>query len=400
MPPPPAHFAEVNAFRLGQIIARCMIVAGLATLDTGAAQPAAASRSEMPDGLYAEFTTPRGVIVAGLFYQKTPLTVTNFVGLAEGTLGPAPGKPFFDGLTFHRVVPNFVIQGGDPKGTGEGGPGYSFPDEFAPGRHHDDAGVLAMANDGPDTNGCQFFFTLREVNRLNYLHTVFGRVARGLEALPRVQAGDKMQVKILRIGAAARAFRADQAAFDALAAKTPKYTGRPEPGPEAHFYDPDHLLPAEPPRAKNFNFKLANFERATGIKIAARVFAHSPPPAEDARPGAHMHALAEKLGTARRGVLAAYFADEDDWRVWIGDDLVSGFLGRPAKPEDLGEDQALHQVKQVFLEAVQARAKDATAFVQKTFNSDQPLTAAQKLKLEVDEMLDGLIFRFEPKSVP
>jgi cyclophilin family peptidyl-prolyl cis-trans isomerase len=86
----------------------------------------------LPDGLYAEFTTPRGVITAELYYQRTPLTVASFTGLAEGTLGPAPRKPFFNGLTFHRVVPDFVVQGGDPLGTGEGGPGYAFPDEFAP----------------------------------------------------------------------------------------------------------------------------------------------------------------------------------------------------------------------------------------------------------------------------
>ena len=100
--------------------------------------------------------------------------------------------------------------------TGEGGPGYEFADEFAPGLHHDSAGILSMANDGPDTNGSQFFITHREVNRLNYLHTVFGRTVRGLEVLPQVRQDDPMKVKILRLGAAARAFRADDATFAAL----------------------------------------------------------------------------------------------------------------------------------------------------------------------------------------
>jgi cyclophilin family peptidyl-prolyl cis-trans isomerase len=246
----------------------------LVAVCASAAEPTVSPHPEpvLPDGLYAEFTTPRGVIVAELGFQKAPLTVANFVGLAEGTLGSAPRKPFFAGLTFHRVVPDFVVQGGDPQGTGEGGPGYTFPDEFAPGLHHDAAGVLSMANDGPDTNGSQFFFTLREVNRLDYLHSVFGRVTRGLDVLPLIKQGDTMQVKILRVGPSAQAFRADQAAFTALLAKTPKYTGPPEPGPASVFDDPDKLLPVDPPRARNFNFKLANFERATGLRVAVRVF--------------------------------------------------------------------------------------------------------------------------------
>jgi cyclophilin family peptidyl-prolyl cis-trans isomerase len=167
-------------------------LASLVAVCAGAADSAVSPRPEpvervLPAGLYAEFTTPRGVIVAELRYQQAPLTVANFVGLAEGTLGPSPRKPFFDGLTFHRVVPNFVVQGGDPQGTGEGGPGYTFPDEFAPGLHHDTTGVLSMANDGPDTNGSQFFVTLREVHRLDYLHSVFGRVIRGLDVLPLIK---------------------------------------------------------------------------------------------------------------------------------------------------------------------------------------------------------------------
>jgi cyclophilin family peptidyl-prolyl cis-trans isomerase len=241
--------------------------------------PKAADATPAPtapaEGLYAEITTPRGVVTCELYFEKTPLTVASFVGLAEGTLGPAPRKPFFNGLTFHRVVPDFVIQGGDPTATGDGGPGYTFADEFVPGLRHDAAGILSMANDGPDTNGSQFFLTLRETNRLNYLHSVFGRVVRGLEILPRVQQGDKMSVRIIRAGEAARAFRADEAAFSAPAAKAKKYSAAPQPGPAAHFDDPDKLLPADPPRAKNFNYKLANLERATGLRIVARLFART-----------------------------------------------------------------------------------------------------------------------------
>jgi cyclophilin family peptidyl-prolyl cis-trans isomerase len=349
---------------------------------------AGSAAASLPDGLYAEFTTPRGVITAELYYQKTPLTVANFTGLAEGTLGPAPRKPFFNGLTFHRVVPDFVVQGGDPLGTGEGGPGYAFPDEFAPGLHLDAAGVLAMANDGPDTNGSQFFFTLRETNRLNYLHTVFGRVVRGLDVLPLIKQGDAMQVKILRAGPAARAFRADDPAFAALLAKTSKYAGQSAPGPKAHFDDPDGLLPTEPPRAKYFNYKLANFERATGLRVAARVFrAFKPEPAgqtvNDLR-----GRLARELGVEKRGALALYFTDSDTWSLWIGDEQLPAF-----NPPGL----KLHPRKQEFIAAARSRAAAVQAYVQKIRGPDQPLSDGQKLKLLTDEVLDGLIFLFEPK---
>lgn len=362
--------------------------------------PAAEPAPALPDGLYAEITTPRGAITCELFFTQTPLTVASFVGLAEGTLGPVPRKPFFDGLTFHRVVPDFVVQGGDPMGTGDGGPGYAFPDEFVPGLRHDAAGILSMANDRPDTNGSQFFLTLRETNRLNYLHSVFGRVVRGRDVLARLQPGDTMRVKIRRIGSAATGFRADERTFAALGAKTKKFSdvagAQAEPGPTAHFADPEKLLPLDPPRAKNFNFKLANFERATGVRIVGRMFAKSPSAAEDAQPGAFMHALAQKLGTARRGALVAYFADEDDWRVWFGDESAAAFVGRPLQPADFAEEAALHRAKEAFLAATRAQG-DADFEKQKaSVPPDRPLAAGQRLKLQTDAVLDGLIRKLEP----
>lgn len=366
----------------------------LRAADAARAQPD--SVEGLPDGLYAEIGTPRGNVTCELFFTRAPLTVASFVGLAEGKLGPAPRKPFFNGLTFHRVVPGFVVQGGDPTATGDGGPGYAFPDEFAAGLRHEAAGILSMANDGPDTNGSQFFLTLRELNRLNYLHSVFGRVVRGLAVLPQIKQGDAMTVKILRLGASARAFRADDAALAALKAKTKSYTAAVEPGPTAHFDDPAKLLPTEPARARAFNLKLANLERATGLRIVARLFAKSPTAAEDAVPGAFMRALAAKLGVAQRGAVAAYFADDDEWRVWIGDELTSRFVGRPGTAKEFTESGAMHEVKEAFLKAAVA-ARDATfAAQQKTATPDQPLPPGQKLKLHTDALIDGLIGKLEP----
>jgi peptidyl-prolyl cis-trans isomerase A (cyclophilin A) len=182
-----------------------------------AALPAAAA--PLPDGLYAEITTPRGVIVCRLEYRKAPMTVSSFVGLAEGILkaNGAAGKRYFDGLTFHRVEPGFVIQGGDPKGNGSGGPGYQFPNEISPELKHDGPGVLAMANSGPNTNGCQFYITLRATPQLDGGYSVFGKVVQGQDVVTKIQKGDRMTtVKILRVGADAQAFKVTQASFDAL----------------------------------------------------------------------------------------------------------------------------------------------------------------------------------------
>jgi cyclophilin family peptidyl-prolyl cis-trans isomerase len=179
----------------------------------------------LQDGLYAQMNTNRGRILISLEYLKTPLTVANFVGLAEGTIAfenrPA-GKPFFDGLVFHRVIGDFMIQGGDPLENGTGGPGYRFPDEIAPELAHDGAGVLSMANSGPDTNGSQFFITHKATPWLDGFHAVFGRVQEGQEVVDAIRQGDRIDsVKILRIGAEARNFRVDQALFDRLLEEAP-----------------------------------------------------------------------------------------------------------------------------------------------------------------------------------
>ncbi len=359
----------------------------------------AGSRPELVDGLYAEFTTPRGVFVTELHYKQVPATVAGFVGLAEGTLSPRDGKPFYTGLTWYRVVPGFVLQSGNPglKDTGDDIIPHRFADEFVPGLRHKDVGILSMANAGPDTNGCEFFVTLGDCTRLNYLHTVFGRTIRGLEVLPLIQPDDAFTIKILRIGAEARAFKADPAAFAALTAKLKPYAGSPDPGPTAHFDDPSSLIPVEPPRAKNFNYKLANFERATGVRIVARLLAKSPTAAEDAAPGAYMRALAEKFGVAKRGALAVYFADEKDWRVWFSDEAVNIFLGRPAASADLVPEGAVHQVKTTFIDTAIAEGDAAYARQQKAAAPDKQPPPAQHLKLQVDALLDALILKLDPQ---
>lgn len=221
-----------------------------ASLFTSAARGADENKN-LPDGLYAEMETSKGKILLQLEFEKVPLTVANFVGLAEGTkhyvkwesaeqykednfvlnenkqptAKKSPeqrkhkpslqNKPFYDGLTFHRVIPDFMIQGGDPLGSGMGSPGYEFRDEIDPSLKHSGPGILSMANSGPGSNGSQFFITHKATPWLDGKHAVFGHVIQGQDVVDKIVAGDKLvSVKILRIGEKAKAFKGDQADFE------------------------------------------------------------------------------------------------------------------------------------------------------------------------------------------
>lgn len=165
------------------------------------------------EGIFATIATNKGTIVVQLEYKKTPVTVANFISLVEGkntfvTNEKLKGKPFFDGLKFHRVIADFMIQGGDPSGNGSGGPGYSFKDEFTDLKF-DKGGILAMANSGPATNGSQFFITHKDTPWLTGKHTIFGHVTQGMDIVNKIAQDDViLKITISRKGVAAKAFDA------------------------------------------------------------------------------------------------------------------------------------------------------------------------------------------------
>ena len=339
--------------------------------------------------LYAEIETTKGLIEVELDFQTAPLTTMNFVGLAEGTL-PAwnrpVAQPFYDGTTFHRVVKGCVIQGGDPFSAdpttppaqlGEGGPGYPFPDEFGPGLRHDMAGVISMANDGPDTNGSQFFITLAETNRLNYLHSVFGQVVRGMEVVNRIEQGDRIvHVGIKRVGHLAQRFHADAPAF----AKSQDLvrTARHEvPASFAYFVDDTHELPEF--RAKNFNYKLANYERTTGHRLAVRLEPDFLPTTPGQTRGNFVKGLAGELDLPDTGdnVLAIGFAKPAAWTTRLGEATYPALLGEAGSTEQLMASGVMHDRKVALI----ARA--------------ETLAHEGKLKESVDAVIDTMILTLD-----
>lgn len=171
------------------------------------------SYDQLKEGIYADIETSKGNMIVKLEYQKVPNTVANFITLTEGknpfVSDEFKNKPFYDGLKFHRVIADFMIQGGDPNGDGSGGPGYKFKDEFHPDLKHTKAGILSMANAGPGTNGSQFFITHKETPWLDNMHSVFGEVIEGLEIINAIESDDVIEkITIVRIGSDAKKFDA------------------------------------------------------------------------------------------------------------------------------------------------------------------------------------------------
>ncbi|MDQ1350122.1 MAG: peptidyl-prolyl cis-trans isomerase [Acidobacteriota bacterium] len=178
------------------------------------------AREYKEDGLYVEMETTKGLIVLRLDFEKAPMTVCNFVGLAEGKIKNSAkplGTPYYNGLKFHRVIADFMIQSGDPSGTGAGGPGYTFPDEFNPVLRHNKGGIISMANRGPGTNGSQFFITHKPTPWLDDRHSVFGETIEGKDVVNKIEQGDSIKtIRIIRVGEKAKNFKADNDAFNKM----------------------------------------------------------------------------------------------------------------------------------------------------------------------------------------
>lgn len=233
--------------------------------------------SKQADGLYAKFETNKGDIYTVLEFKKTPMTVGNFVGLAEGniknTLHPE-GVPYYDGLLFHRVIPNFMIQGGCPKGNGTGDPGYEFPDEIDTTLKHNGPGILSMANHGANTNGSQFFITHLETPHLNGRHAVFGHVVQGQDVVNKVAGNDTIKhLVILRKGKDAESFKAAET-FTGMKTKIEKDAAEKDARKKAEFTAVMDQLNKATPTASGLKYVIVNEGAGEHPKATSKVTVH------------------------------------------------------------------------------------------------------------------------------
>ena len=249
--------------------------------------------AQRPDGLYAEIRTSKGLIVARLEFEKTPMTVTNFVGLAEGTIENAafdPGRPFYDGTIWHRVVPGHVIQAGQAQSTKSRGPGYQFPNEIHAMLNHNRAGMLNMANAGPGTNSSQFCITLGDRSYLNGDFSVFGEVVEGLDVVMKIVQGDVIEsIRIVRVGQKAQAFhpttesfQAMRKAADAAAADHEKRKRAAEDDWTARYYaGATRVTAANPAATTSLRVRYTGIE----LRYVGNVIDRAGPPIEEIRFG-------------------------------------------------------------------------------------------------------------------
>jgi peptidylprolyl isomerase len=249
--------------------------------------------AQRSDGLYAEIRTPKGPIVARLEFEMTPMTVANFVGLAEGTIENAAfdlGRPFYDGAVWHRVVPGHVIQAGEAQSTKSRGPGYQFPNEVHALLNHNRAGMLNMANSGPNTNASQFCITLGDRSYLNGDFTVFGEVVEGLDVVMKIAQGDAIEsIRIARVGAKAQAFhpttesfRAMVKAAEAAAAEQEKRKRAAEEDWVTRYYaGATRVTEARPPATTSPRVRYTGIE----LRYAGNVIDRAGPPIEEIRFG-------------------------------------------------------------------------------------------------------------------
>jgi cyclophilin family peptidyl-prolyl cis-trans isomerase len=297
--------------------------------------------TDLPDGLYARLTTPRGEIAIRLNPGRAPLTVANFVGLAEGSLNrETPGTPFYDGLTFHRVVPGFVIQGGDPEGNGSGGPGYHFQDECRPALRHDRKGILSMANSGPNTNGSQFFITLGPTPHLDYLHSVFGEVVDGMDAVETIETGDFIErVEIVRRGSQAEAYTVSADSFSELKSSTPV-------APRAQYFINRSSLDLPDSRIAWINQKLFAHATITGRPVFAVLMENLGTEEESA---SNWERLIDDYEVRDDGALLLLTLTPRILKLWIGRNQIDQLPLPEVNPAAAPVHSPIHRAKQALL---------------------------------------------------